>query len=59
MTFTSPSLPLEDMYHLNKAYGGCTCECHRNPNVFHVQPCCTPLRVSQPGQTPRLGSGKS
>jgi hypothetical protein len=26
-----------------RAYGGCTCDCHRIPNVFHCRPCCTPL----------------
>lgn len=24
------------------AYGGCTCSCHHNPNIYHVAPCCYP-----------------
>jgi len=27
---------------LPKAYGGCTCDCHRMPNVCHCAPCCYP-----------------
>jgi hypothetical protein len=29
-------------YKLPKAYGGCTCVCHRMPNVYHCMPCCYP-----------------
>lgn len=25
-----------------RAYGGCTCFCHRNPNVYHIVACCGP-----------------
>ena len=27
---------------LPRAYGGCTCPCHRTPGMIHVVPCCTP-----------------
>ena len=23
-------------------FGGCTCDCHRYPNVYHCAPCCYP-----------------
>ncbi len=26
---------------LPKAYGGCTCACHRTPGMVHFAPCCT------------------
>ena len=26
----------------NKAYGGCTCSCHRDNDVIHCFPCCYP-----------------
>lgn len=27
---------------LPKAYGGCTCSCHRVPGIMHFAPCCRP-----------------
>ena len=27
---------------LPRAYGGCTCSCHRMPGVMHITPCCRP-----------------
>lgn len=27
---------------LPRAYGGCTCSCHRMPGVMHIAPCCRP-----------------
>ena len=31
---------------LPKAYGGCTCDCHRGPGVKHVMACCYPGKRS-------------
>lgn len=30
---------------LPKAYGGCTCICHREPGVRHIMACCHPRRL--------------
>lgn len=27
---------------LPQAHDGCTCECHRQPNILHCVPCCYP-----------------
>lgn len=40
MSLTGPSL--EESMFLPTAYGDCQCECHRNPGVMHVSPCCYP-----------------
>lgn len=40
--WVGPGLP-ED---LPQAYGGCTCFCHRHPNVLHCVPCCYPGKKS-------------
>lgn len=41
MTLIGPSF--EEAEFLPEAYGGCTCDCHRIPNVFHCMPCCYPV----------------
>lgn len=33
---------------LPKAYGGCTCSCHRTPGVMHIAPCCRPSDDTSP-----------
>lgn len=32
----------EHAWSLPQAYEGCTCSCHRQPNVMHCVPCCYP-----------------
>ena len=31
------------MRDLPKAYGGCSCPCHKQPGVMHVVACCYPI----------------
>lgn len=40
MSLHSPFRP--DGEQLPRAYGGCTCHCHRWPGVSHVMACCKP-----------------
>jgi hypothetical protein len=40
--WVGPGLPND----LPRAYSGCTCFCHRHPNVWHCVPCCWPGKKS-------------
>jgi hypothetical protein len=39
---SQPTVTMFDKDDLPPAYGGCTCDCHRWPNIFHCMPCCYP-----------------
>lgn len=36
------SIPPKD--ECSKAFNGCNCACHRNPDVRHIVPCCYPTQ---------------
>lgn len=42
--------------HMSEAYGGCSCMCHRVPNIFHCVPCCYPGKenILEPLRTSNL-----
>lgn len=39
------SSPFGDTTLLPRGHGGCACDCHRMPNVWHCIPCCYPVDV--------------
>lgn len=41
-------------YELPKVYGGCSCDCHRNPHVYHVMACCTPTQEELQNESKQL-----
>jgi hypothetical protein len=33
-------MQLDTFENPNPAYGGCTCDCHKNSGMMHIVPCC-------------------